>query len=460
MADRIITYRYAKTNYDNFKKKQIPDTLQCMTKDKVIEYIHINETLLSSYTNNRLVPHVKVVGFNNGTSDCGVLVYIDLSQLPLNVDKTYKILFGTGTGEIYGFMVYQNEALATLPTSTGANYQLGLTVNSPILSNNTVNFFLEPYTYNWNNQTVQNVTCLSKFASKIILTETTNTFIDITLNRKQPLTGFLTLKLYCRNVKPFGWNYYFRNKYSLLNNTQAVGFLYQFDNYQPLHLPHTTENTTYFNPVTTHEINNVNRNFVTNKIILGDTDYTPKQKINNTTNYSNPCLKLFSFLLDGVSNIEIEKMSINVTIPNNDYYCIAEFARNSTEINILNRLPQPSSYGVNDGFVDNKESTSIWLRKNEDNTISIWLVSTLLYFGPYYAVKSCEIYRVNNGTIINNFLKIYGGQVETGSSAYNTWNHGRLSSGLNTIEIYPLPQNYTNNNTYFEGFKNPIAPVL
>lgn len=64
MADenRMITFEYARATYDVFKKKTIPLTKQCMTKSKVIEYINCEEVLMDNYTNDRLVPRVKVVG--------------------------------------------------------------------------------------------------------------------------------------------------------------------------------------------------------------------------------------------------------------------------------------------------------------------------------------------------------------------------------------------------------------
>lgn len=76
MADQIITYEYAYNNFDAYKKKVIPNTKQCMTKAKVIEYINCDESLLNSYTNNRLVPRIKVVGASS-------------SNLPANLNYTY-----------------------------------------------------------------------------------------------------------------------------------------------------------------------------------------------------------------------------------------------------------------------------------------------------------------------------------------------------------------------------------
>ena len=62
MADRIITFQYARDNYDAYKKQTIPNTKKCMTKSEVLDYINVDETLLSEYPNNLLVPRINVVG--------------------------------------------------------------------------------------------------------------------------------------------------------------------------------------------------------------------------------------------------------------------------------------------------------------------------------------------------------------------------------------------------------------
>ena len=62
MADRIITFQYARDNYDAYKKQTIPASNECMTKADVAAYLNADMSVLSSYTNNQLVPRVKVVG--------------------------------------------------------------------------------------------------------------------------------------------------------------------------------------------------------------------------------------------------------------------------------------------------------------------------------------------------------------------------------------------------------------
>ena len=64
MADenRIITFEYAKDNYDAYKKQTIPASNVCMTKADILNYINVDESLLSSYTTDRLIKRDKVVG--------------------------------------------------------------------------------------------------------------------------------------------------------------------------------------------------------------------------------------------------------------------------------------------------------------------------------------------------------------------------------------------------------------
>lgn len=63
MADenRMITFEYANANYDTFKKQTIPNTKECMTKADIINYINVDESPLSPYTNNQLIRRDKVV---------------------------------------------------------------------------------------------------------------------------------------------------------------------------------------------------------------------------------------------------------------------------------------------------------------------------------------------------------------------------------------------------------------
>ena len=62
MADenRIITFEYAKDNYDAYKKQTIPASNECMTKADVDAYLNADMSVLSSYTNNQLVPITKI----------------------------------------------------------------------------------------------------------------------------------------------------------------------------------------------------------------------------------------------------------------------------------------------------------------------------------------------------------------------------------------------------------------
>lgn len=60
MADRIITFQYARDNYDAYKKQTIPASNECMTKADVNTYLNADMSVLSSYTNNQLIPRVKI----------------------------------------------------------------------------------------------------------------------------------------------------------------------------------------------------------------------------------------------------------------------------------------------------------------------------------------------------------------------------------------------------------------
>ena len=64
MADRIITFQYAKDNYDAYKKQTIPASNECMTKADVNTYLNADMSILSSYTNNQLVPRTKISPFS------------------------------------------------------------------------------------------------------------------------------------------------------------------------------------------------------------------------------------------------------------------------------------------------------------------------------------------------------------------------------------------------------------
>lgn len=60
MSDRILTFQYAKDNFDAIKKQTIPTSNECMTKLDVDTYLNADMSVLSSYTDNRLIPRIKV----------------------------------------------------------------------------------------------------------------------------------------------------------------------------------------------------------------------------------------------------------------------------------------------------------------------------------------------------------------------------------------------------------------
>ena len=118
MADRIITFQYAKDNYDAYKKQTIPASNECMTKADVNTYLNADMSILSSYTNNQLVPRVKFSpiltgGFNGEVSgmvlqsDSKIVVVGYFSQfnsvtansiIRLNSDGTRDTSFNIGSG--------------------------------------------------------------------------------------------------------------------------------------------------------------------------------------------------------------------------------------------------------------------------------------------------------------------------------------------------------------------------
>lgn len=60
MANRIITFQYARDNYDAYKKQTIPASNECMTKADVDAYLNADMSVLASYANNQLVPRTKI----------------------------------------------------------------------------------------------------------------------------------------------------------------------------------------------------------------------------------------------------------------------------------------------------------------------------------------------------------------------------------------------------------------
>ena len=118
MADRIITFQYARDNYDAYKKQTIPASNECMTKADVNTYLTADMSVLSSYTNNQLVPRVKFIpiltgGFDRAItnmilqSDGKIVVIGYFSQfntvtanhiIRLNSDGTRDTSFNTGSG--------------------------------------------------------------------------------------------------------------------------------------------------------------------------------------------------------------------------------------------------------------------------------------------------------------------------------------------------------------------------
>ena len=95
MADRIITFQYARANYDAYKKQTIPASNECMTKADVAAYLNADMSMLSSYTNNQLVPRTKISplqiltgDFNNAVS--GMILQPDGKIVVVGYFTTFK----------------------------------------------------------------------------------------------------------------------------------------------------------------------------------------------------------------------------------------------------------------------------------------------------------------------------------------------------------------------------------
>ena len=118
MADRILTFQYAKDNYDAYKKQTIPASNECMTKSYILHCINVDESLLSSYTSNQLVPITKISPISTSSllnsivdmflqSDGKIVAVGYFSQfahakliyvIRLNSDGTIDTSFNTGSG--------------------------------------------------------------------------------------------------------------------------------------------------------------------------------------------------------------------------------------------------------------------------------------------------------------------------------------------------------------------------
>lgn len=111
MADenRMITFQYARNNWDVYKRKDIPDSLKCMTKAEINEYLSADINILSSYQDNQLIPRNKFSGVYliQEPYDYIIVDYIlpDNGRAPhpttgaLIPDKFEARLYFTGTGD-------------------------------------------------------------------------------------------------------------------------------------------------------------------------------------------------------------------------------------------------------------------------------------------------------------------------------------------------------------------------
>lgn len=68
MADenRMITFQHAKNNWGAYRLQEIPDSLECMTKTDVGNYLNADMSVLSNYLPNQLIPRSKFFGIPIG----------------------------------------------------------------------------------------------------------------------------------------------------------------------------------------------------------------------------------------------------------------------------------------------------------------------------------------------------------------------------------------------------------
>ena len=112
MSDKICTNAYAYNNFQSFKKvgQTIPNNNKCMKKSDAVTLLDLNTNLISSYTNNQLLPINKI--------QSNLLI----TNLPNNA------IFNT-------FDFYESKNSTNVNTSPTEEYGLNPSGNKTILSN-------------------------------------------------------------------------------------------------------------------------------------------------------------------------------------------------------------------------------------------------------------------------------------------------------------------------------------
>ena len=112
MSDKICTNAYAYNNFQSFKKvgQTIPNNNKCMKKSDAVTLLDLNTNLISSYTNNQLLPINKI--------QSNLLI----TNLPNNA------IFDT-------FDFYESKNSTNVNTSPTEEYGLNPSGNKTILSN-------------------------------------------------------------------------------------------------------------------------------------------------------------------------------------------------------------------------------------------------------------------------------------------------------------------------------------
>lgn len=146
MADenRMITFEYARNNWDEFKKQVIPTSLECMTKMDIGNYLNADMDILDNYLPNQLIPRSKFFGIPIGVpNDIVVGDTMGYSGANLNsfsdakwnaTSESLALVTAFGYNKIIGFKIYLNktESERQAIASNSSNYFSGTNKYYPI----------------------------------------------------------------------------------------------------------------------------------------------------------------------------------------------------------------------------------------------------------------------------------------------------------------------------------------
>ena len=109
--NRIITFQYAKNNWDKYKKQTIPDSLECMTKDDIQNYLNADMSVLGTYNTNQLIPRNKFLGANFPSGNVSKYPNNTVRDIYYHNDKIMVVGYFTQFGDIstnYFFQIDSN----------------------------------------------------------------------------------------------------------------------------------------------------------------------------------------------------------------------------------------------------------------------------------------------------------------------------------------------------------------